>query len=390
MRSSFLLLLSALILGLSAWVIHHFDAPIRHLERELDVLGSSPSYRPSPASTFADRLRGELSQAYEQLEPLLEDGQNPAAVYALVEGRETPDDLQVVRDYVAQAGPFLDRVEHVLTRPEIQAAMRKGERLAWDIPRLLQTRSEISVICAAGLLDAIDGQGQRACERFAVAMDFAYAVDDRTLISGVIRAALEGSVHGCAMRSLEHALVDSSALREVLEPRLARAFDEEYRVDVVHREIQLVTELAQDLESLDGTSELQLLESLLELKQLATFAGLPSTFYLKHRQDLVKGDELVMGGAAMQSLQQHLPQGELLRILLALHVYREMHGQWPDDLRALASLFPEGLPVDPHSGSLFPYEPHDKEAWVGPTALAKEDYPDWDRAADLGLARVLR
>ena len=404
MRSKLTLALSAaaVALGLGAWSVHRARAPLRQLAHELERIEASPDWQPLAPSPLAERVQAELREARDLFELQLEPRHElPPAVMALVRGDQTPAEFTAAREFLERARPFVLRVEHTLADPEVQAAMDRGERLAVEPPKLFKTRMYVNVICAAAVVNAREGREQRAGELLALARDYAYAVDDRRLISAMVRAALESVIREQVTRLLELELVDPAELRRLLEPGLRGRFDEGYRADLVRRELGItaealggaVEEAAVSWQFLTGggneiptsvVSTVLRREDVLDLARLA-----PDDFRLE-RQDRSTGDSLFPWTTTLGVVHEQIAEDALLRIQLAAHVYRELHGAWPAELGSLASLFPDGVPLDPHSAAPFAAELHGDELRIGPAAIAAEESLSWERAVERGLALGLR
>jgi hypothetical protein len=312
-------------------------------------------------------------------------------------GEGTDVDRQAAREWLEGGAELVARAESLLFDAQVREALDRGLRLYDETPRMMSSRNVVNLLVVDALLAAgEEGGTERAAERFALALDFAAAVDDRSMIAAMVRVGLENIVCRAVRVALSLPNVEPAELRTALEPRLERGMDAAYRSEVVRSDTWALASHAPGLAGIqpDAEGEEVMRYFLSQLDRLETeqlLARIPSPRFLEAWQGITALDD-VRGifYSVAPSMHQHLARRALLRVHLGLAEHRRRTGEWPHELAEAAPCFASGIPVDPHTGLSFCYQRTEQGALVGPAAIcATLDREDWGLAETCGLALSL-
>jgi len=348
----------------------------------IELVGGEPAKGDaSEAQALLRELREELCSAAEQEDGLFSDGFLASTVTDLLESgtldREsehpTSDQLERLEEVLSSSA---GRIQLVGSRSSRASVVPDYEAL---MDPEMQTRDCFSLWIDLLIVGAFEGwEGSGAAYGLGRALDVARLMDSGLMVGGLKRAFGQSRVYRASYLVLEQELISPTRLRGELENRLVRNVELDYPGAVFMEErsfsARALQELALEERICAGFSgDLRgVMDQLRELERYTAIARVPPEDFIDALSETPSG-----GRAAgmryrdyLTSLHTHVALGEMLRVALALAEYRERQGTWPSDLAMIAGSFPDGLPLDPHTGEPFLYELEDGGISLGPPAIA--------------------
>ncbi|MAB81519.1 MAG: hypothetical protein CMJ89_19435 [Planctomycetes bacterium] len=348
----------------------------------LEIVTSEPAEeRPTGAQALLRELRGELCSAQEQEDGLFSDGFPTNTVTALLEsgslegGSEHPltAQLECLEQILSSSAGRIQlvgsRTSRVSVVPDYEALMDPQ----------MQTRDCFSLWIDLLIVAAFEGgEGSDAAYGLGRALDVARLMDNSLMVGGLRRAFGQSRVYGASYLLLEQKFVSPAQLRGELEHRLVRNVELDYPGTVFMAErsfsARALQKLALEERICAGFSgDLRgVMDQLRELERYTAIARLPPEDFIDALSETPSGGKApgMLYRDYLTSLHTHVAMGQMLRVALALAEHRERQGGWPSDLERVAGAFPEGLPLDPHTGEPFLYEVEDGAISLGPPAIA--------------------
>ncbi len=326
------------------------------------------------------QLRTALQEAYQSQSELSLDAFPGEAVEAFLENgaldateamRDTEKPCEVLEQVLQGHEDLLEDPAYRLSRipePSSLEAVQLGMEKHWAI--------HVWVDLLIFTVAANPSAGE-APSRLGLALDLARLTDNGVLVGSMRRAYLDDKVRVAAHLLLKHGSISPVELRAAIEPRLVRSATLAFAAQSIESEQLFFTEALSKFAGEEPIcagfsgdyAPLMDLAHALELALVSSRES-PSTYLAYVQAQPPESNSNEIFDSYLRSLHIQFAMSQMLRIELALAAHHEKEGTWPERLSELTPYFPDGVPLDPHTDSDFPYESQGDQMSLGPPAAA--------------------
>jgi hypothetical protein len=379
-RRVFILLGIAVLLGVAGWFVALY---VEKAEFERRVAAIRAAGQPTtPEELIPDPIPDDenaavlLAEAHALLRRLNTDSDGAWLLLVRDEDEWDDEERAQVEKYFNDAAPYRALVARALARPDFDFGYPYEEGFhAYDPVILWIAETQEHYTWRVRLDRDPDGFAERVAARIGLMLDLADRIRPVSSLRALLRGTLRGVAGDLIRIARTHDGFDAALLRRLLDRRLARAepprgppaslIDGERinRLICVDRWLDGRLDIAQ-LGSLRMTSpgnrRLLYRDANLMLEVFAQArAACDTTPDKAHRFEVEGPDDPVLYPLAssaawslphlFRSYTQEVAVLRLTRVALAVLEHRQTTGRWPAAL-------PDGLPLDPFSGTPFVYE----------------------------------